>query len=365
MPQIAPPIERLLVQATHEVQLLAALTPIDAREERARLTQVVLERRPAEPRWSYPSPAAALAELGRALDAAERELGGAAASSLDGLALARIRELSLEAALCGAAGTDRIGDLARQRFAQPDADVEREVTALCASWLAEAPAQQEGLRVASDSDDSRSLLSRMRAAVGERRLPFAVMPRASLAPLAATGERVILIATGRPVSDEDTRRTVLHEVEGHAMPRARAAGAPVVLFRAGTAGGCDDQEGRALLLEQRAGFLSPARRRQLAARHRAVEAMLDGATFGEVARMLVDAHGLEAAEAVLVAERAFRGGDGVRPGLGRERVYLEALVRVRKHLAARPEDEEVLAGGQVAVGACEVLRPYVRSAPAS
>jgi hypothetical protein len=364
MAQIAQPIERLLVQATHEVQLLAALTPVDAREERARLTQAVQDRRPATPRWSYPPPAAALGELVRALDAAERELE-AATSPLERLALARIRELSLEAALCGAAGTDRVGDLARQRFARADAGVEREVTALCATWLAEAPTQQEGLRIASDADDARSLLSRMRAAVGERRLPFAVVTRAALAPLAATGERVILIATGRLLSDEDARRTVLHEVEGHAMPRARAAGATLVLFRAGTAGGCDDQEGRALLLEQRAGYLGPARRRQLAARHRAVEAMLDGAAFGDVTRMLVDAHGLDATEAVLVAERAFRGSDGLRPGLGRERVYLEALVRVRKHLAARPEDEEVLACGQVAVGACEVLRSYVTESSAA
>jgi hypothetical protein len=87
--------------------------------------------------------------------------------------------------------------------------------------------------------------------------------------------------------------------------------------------------------------------------------MLDGATFGDVARMLVDAHGLDAADAVLVAERAFRGHDGVRPGLGRERVYLESLVLVRQHLARRPQDEDVLACGQVAVESCESLRAYV------
>jgi hypothetical protein len=72
--------------------------------------------------------------------------------------------------------------------------------------------------------------------------------------------------------------------------------------------------------------------------------------------MLVDVHALDAPEAVIVAERAFRGGDGTRPGLGRERVYLEALVRVRSHLALRPRDEDVLARGQVAVGACDALR---------
>jgi len=199
----------------------------------------------------------------------------------------------------------------------------------------------------------------MRAAVGELRLPFSVVARASLAPLAATGEHVILVASGRRVHDEDARRTVLHEVEGHAWPRARSQRSSVALVRAGTARGVDDQEGRALLLEDRAGFLGAHRKRQLAARHRAVEAMLDGASFADVARLLVDAHGVDAEEAVVVAERVFRGGDGTSPGLGRERVYLESFVRVREHLEAHPDDERVLSAGQIAVDAIDPLRPYV------
>jgi hypothetical protein len=199
----------------------------------------------------------------------------------------------------------------------------------------------------------------MRQAVGRRRLPFSVVAQPALAPLSATGEQVILVACGRRVREEDAVRTVLHEVEGHACPRARALGAPIAIFRAGTARGTDDQEGRALLLEERAGLLGRRRRRQLAARHRAVEGMLGGASFAEVARLLVGAHGLDPADAVLAAERVFRGGDGERPGLGRERVYLESFSRVRAHLDAHPEDEEVLAAGQVAVDAVGVLREWV------
>jgi hypothetical protein len=180
--------------------------------------------------------------------------------------------------------------------------------------------------------------------------------QASLAPLAATGDGVILVAPGRPVAAEDAARTVLHEIEGHARPRARAAEVPLAIFRAGTARGVDDQEGRALLLEERTGLLGSRRRRQLAARHRACEAMAGGASFADVAPTLVREHGLDPFQAVVVTERVFRGGDGVRPGLGRERVYLEALVRVRAHLEAHPEDEAVLATGQVAVEAAAALR---------
>jgi hypothetical protein len=360
MPQIPPPIERLLVQATQEAQLLAALAPLDAHDERARLTRAVRARRTAQPRWSYtPRPCD---DLRRALSAAERELSRTAEAALERLVLARIRELSIEAALCAAAGTGQVAALARQRFPAPDDGVRSEAAELCARWLAETEGPDEAARIRSDSDDPRSLLSRMRAAVGQFRLPFSVVTRAALASLAATGDSVILVATGRLLREEDAVRTVLHEIEGHALPRARAAKAPLVLFRAGTARGVDHQEGRALLLEERAGLLRAGRRRQLAARYRAVEAMLDGATFEDVARMLVDAHGLDAAEAVLIAERAFRGHDGVAPGLGRERVYLESLVLVRRHLAQRPQDEDVLACGQVAVEACEPLRDYVCAA---
>ncbi len=199
----------------------------------------------------------------------------------------------------------------------------------------------------------------MREAVGRLRLPFKVVESPWLAPLAATGERVILVATDRLVTDEDARRTVLHEIEGHARPRAQSIHAPSALFRIGTARGTDDQEGRAVLLEERAGLLGPRRRRQLAARHRAVEAMLGGASFADAARELVDGCGLEPMDAIIVAERAFRGSDGTHPGLGRERVYLESLVRVREHLAVRPQDDGIMASGQIGVGSLEALRAHL------
>ena len=346
-------VERLVLLASREVRLLASVTPVGAHRERVRLVDAVEAGREASPRWGYAP--VAHDELRRALDAAERALAGESETPVDRLYLERLRELSLEAELCAAAGTPRLARLARERFAAGDA-VAREASRLCRSWLDETREADPSGTLASDDADPRSLLSRMRAEVGRRRLPFTVVTRDTLAPLAATGDGVILVAPGRRVTDEDARRTVLHEIEGHACPRARATEIPLALFRAGTARGVDDQEGRALLLEERAGLLGPRRRRQLAARHRACEAMAEGATFAEVAPALAREHGLDALQAVVVAERVFRGGDGERPGLGRERVYLEALVRVRAHLQAHPDDEPVLAAGQVAVGAAPALR---------
>jgi hypothetical protein len=354
--RIPPLIEQLVVRASMQVQLLAALTPADAQRERARLITALREKKRVPPRWRYT--AVPHDELLRALGAAERVLARID-DPLHELYLARVRELSMEAALCAAAGTTAVAPLARARFAPRDEAIARVASVLCKAWLSEEPPPAADVPIASDDPDPRSLLSRMRVAVGTRRLPFAVVAQPSLAPLAATGEHVILVAAGRLVHEEDAIRTVLHEVDGHALPRALSRHSPLALMQAGTARGVDDQEGRALLLEKRAGMLGARRRRQLAARHRAVEAMFDGGTFVDVASMLIEVQGLGAADAVVVAERAFRGSDGTRPGLGRERVYLESFVRVSTHLEAHPEDEQVLAAGHVAIDAVNTLRQWV------
>jgi hypothetical protein len=355
-PYIPPSVERLVAHAAREVQLLAALTPKGAHGERARLEADLHAGRRPSPRWTYAH--VSHDELRRALDAAERALSASDDGPLHALYLARVRELSIEAALCAAAGTSDVACLARRRFGPSDNGMETAASALCAAWLAEPVHAVAGAGVVSDDPDPRSLLSQMRDAVGRLRLPFAVIALRSLAPLAATGERAILVAAGRLVYEEDAVRTVLHEVEGHARPRARSRDAELLLVRVGTARGVDDQEGYALLLEERAGMLGPRRRRQLAARHRAVEAMVAGASFADVASMLVDVHGLDVIDAVVIAERAFRGGNGAHPGLGRERVYIESFLRVRAHLAAHPADETFMASGQVAVDAIGALREW-------
>ncbi len=349
-------VELVLGRAASEVRILSALTPCDARGERVRLTGDLRAGRRAVPRWTYAR--RPHDDLRRALDRVQEALERSDLTELEALYLDRARELSLEAAMCASAGGRELVELARTRFEPRERGIAQAASALSAAWLGEPSPPPAEATIASDDPDPTSLLSRMRAAVGRLKLPFSVVTSPWLAPLAATGERVILVTTGRLVPDEDAVRTVLHEIEGHARPRARAMHATSPHFRIGTARGIDDQEGRAVLLEERAGFLGPRRRKQLAARHWAVEAMLGGASFGDVASALVSTHRLDPAEAVVVAERAFRGGDGSHPGLGRERVYLESLIRVRRHLASHPEDDAVLASGQVAVDAAEVLRPF-------
>jgi hypothetical protein len=315
-------VSRVLASAAREVRMLSALTPLDAQLERERLIAEVLSGRAAIPRWTYARrPQEHLAMLRRALDAAFGLLDRHAAMATDWLCLERLQELSLEAKLCEAAGTPLVGRLARVRFPAESRTRER-ASELGATWLREPEAPPRGTPIVSDDPDERSLLSQMRAAAGAHRLPFAVVVQPALAALAATGDEVILVGGGRPVHDEDARRTVLHEIEGHARPRARSQRSQMALLRAGTARGIDHQEGRALLLEERAGLLGPRRKRQLAARHWAVEAMIGGATFADVVDTLAHAHGVAAREAVVVAERQRRK----KPGPG-SRACLPRVVR--------------------------------------
>jgi hypothetical protein len=356
-------LAEILARASREVRLLGAATPANAPEERVRLVAAFERGEPALPRWKYAR--VDHGELRRSLDGCARAFAEGGARGPEAAVLgahdARTRELSLEAEMAEAAGTPRLGELARTRFAPPDAATEACGARLADAWLAAPTAAEtaEGPRIRSDADDDRSLLSRMRHEVGRRCLPFAVVAHAALAPLAATGERTILVARGRGLTDEDARRTVLHEIEGHALPRVRARAAKLAIFAFGTARGADDQEGRAVLLEERARFLGARRKHQLAARHRTVLRMLGGATFVDATRALIDGEGLPPRDAVLVAERVFRGGDGKTCGLGRERIYLESFVRVRRALEARPEDEAVMMAGQVAVEAIDALRAHV------
>lgn len=353
--------ERLLVEAVRSIRLLGSVVPRNAAQERARLVEVFEAGGSSTPRWSYAR--SDHAALRKALARAAQRLG-AEAHPVGLLYAERARELEIEAALASEAGTGVLGALARARFRSANPAKAGEATILARKWINEgrddAADATSGEVIPSDAPVPGSLLMRMREEIGRLRLPFSVVVQPSLAALAATGERHVLVAAGRACSREDVERTVMHEIEAHAIPRTRASQSRLAIFQIGTARGIDDQEGFALVLEERHGYLGSKRKRELAARHLAVEAMDGGARFHENVEALVKEHGLSARDAVLIAERAYRGGDGTTPGLGRERIYLEAFLRVGEHLARTPTDEGILTSGQISVDAIPVLAPFLR-----
>ncbi len=270
------------------------------------------------------------------------------------LYMARIDELLLEAELADAPTPGARRALAALRFGDPGGDD------LARAWLREAgvepapPDEDEPLCRSDDARDPRSLLASMKRELGRALVPVRVVARAGLAALAAHREGVVYVTTNRMLGRRATLRTVHHEVHGHAVPFAASASAPVGLARIGSARGADDQEGWALVLEERGGFLDARRRTELAARHVAAMHAHEGAPFVDATRALLAA-GIEVEVAVRAALRAYRGAEDGDGGLGRERVYLCGFVRVLAAIKSDPALEAWITSGRVSVEAARTL----------
>lgn len=340
--------EPILKLAVAKVALLAHLTPTNFEAELARVEAELASGRARPPEFVYARATADLLELAERLGALAQ--AWRAEDPVAALYADKADELALEARMC-AARERGIAALARQRF-QAEPELERECDELAQRWLAAASAAPDGARRVVRSDDEAdpgSLVSRMREEVGRRRLPFRVVVARALAPLAAVGDGVIQIAPGRTLSDLDVERTVLHEIEGHALPAARALSAELGLLRVGSARGSDDQEGWALLVEERSGLLRAPRRAEIGARHLASRRAHEGRRFEETLLELARACA-DGALAVRSTCRAYRGG-----GLGREAAYLPALLRVKRAFADDPTLEPVLTSGRLSVEAARAL----------
>jgi hypothetical protein len=342
-----------LAEAGARVRVIASNTPVNLRGELRRLREAWTTTGPAEPRFLY-EPAPTCAPLRRALDALAADL--ADHGELGDIYAARARELADDAALCEAAGGPGLWSAARRRFARRDAFDDHADT-LAERWLAEpAPdaAPDDAELVGSDDVGSPwSLLCRMREEIGRGRLPLRVVVKENLASLAATGEGFVQVIAGRPLTRRDVERTVLHEIVGHVEPRLRAAESALGIFAIGTARGADDQEGRALWLEEGAGFLDHGRRQEIGWRHAAARSVEARADFVATARLLL-ARAAPLETALRIAARVHRGG-----GLGREAVYLPALLRVTSATTEDASIDEVLRVGRVAVDAAPALRAWV------
>ncbi len=83
------------------------------------------------------------------------------------------------------------------------------------------------------------------------------------------------------------------------------------------------QEGLAVLAEYLGGALTGRRLRVLAARVVAARALVAGASFVEVFRLLNEEHGFQLKAAFQITMRVFRGG-----GLTKDFVYLQGLMKI-------------------------------------
>jgi hypothetical protein len=337
------PFDHLLRTATARFPLLASVTPANAAEEQLRLLDAWSRGLEAAPRWIAPEKdRAAISACRRAIDEGLGRLAGA--DALQTIYRDRLVELGAELAIVEAAFERGLGAAADARFGRDDDADRTEATALASTYLSVSPredARSPGSET-TESDDvyhPDSLVSRMREEIASRRLPVRVVVRDRVGALAAAGDGVVVVAAGRRITAEETERVVLHEVEGHVLPREHGRRASPPIMTLGSARASEDEEGRALLLEERAGLLRDVRKRTLGARDLAARLVLSGGAYVEVVRAL-RSEGVSLEPALAIASRVMRGGHvrggDVVSGLARERVYLPALVRVRRAVARDP-----------------------------
>jgi hypothetical protein len=359
--------DKALTFAAEQIKLIRAVTPVNAESELALVERAFRRGSPRPPRWVYDG-SAVPAELCLALEKLACFLEGL--STLGAVYAARARELFVEAAIIDSVGTPRLRARAEQRFIPRTEEARQDLAQadeLAAAWTQSGCEIPESLaahdRVRScDIDNPSSLISRMSCEAGRQRLPVRVVLKPGLASLAATGDSVILVAPAKWIARRDVERTVLHEIAGHALPRARASGEELGIFALGTARGVDDQEGRALLIEESAGFLDARRRRELGLRHLAARATLEGQCFIDVVGLL-RSRSATVEEAVRIAARVQRGGQ-ISGGLAREIVYLPAYLRVRRAMCGpiAAVVERMMASGRIAVDVAPLLAKTARRA---
>lgn len=366
----ADQIGRLLVLAERSIALLGRVTPTNFRSECEALLTEWLSGHVRSPRFLYPTRPPLPSGLKSALNTLF--LGPPVTEIWQSLQQARAGELLLEAELAEAVGTATFAGLAEQRYRPEDRALEEAALLVAKTWVEfdeltddrrdaliddkleeltddrrdEAPTRSH---LSDELRDPDSLGSLLQAEIGRRKLPFRLSFDRELVSLAAVGAGVIGVRSGVKLSRHEAQRVVVHEISGHAEPRTRAQLNGNPLFLVGTAGGFEDEEGRALLLEERAGFLDAPRKRQIAARHLAVVALRSGADWVEVVEKLANL-GLELASAIEVACRVFRGG-----GWGREQIYLPGYLRVKAGLAAEPDLENWMNRGRISLAAARLL----------
>jgi hypothetical protein len=341
-------LDRLFSQAEAQIDLLRRCQPQNGPAACARWLEAFERGQRGGFAWQHARPPV-LDTLKRALDEAQRRL--LHAGGLARLYAERAEELLLEAELAECVGDVRFFALARRRYPIGAAEEWTEARRLAETWARETPEPEIGPRQLShDRASPDSLVSVVTRELARRRMNVRVEVVTSLGSRAATGDGVIFVRTGVLLAAREAQRIALHEILGHALPRVRARMQQLGLFRVGSARGTDDEEGRALCLEQQLDLMDQGRRIELGRRHLAALAVAEGASATECVRLLSGC-GATPVEAAATYTRVARGG-----GLCRELVYLPAWLRLARASALDSELMSWLSHGRVSLAVARSLR---------
>ncbi|WP_166041026.1 tyrosine/phenylalanine carboxypeptidase domain-containing protein [Sphingosinicella sp. YJ22] len=170
------------------------------------------------------------------------------------------------------------------------------------------------------ADTARALVARYQAI--DPGFAAEVEVRDDVGSLIVSGGK-LMIASNTSMLESRLDPLLAHEVSVHLLTYCNGAAQGLTVFRTGLAQYEGVQEGLGVFAEWAVGGLTAARLRLLAGRVLAVHAMLDGADFVEVFRMLSDDHGIGRRPAFDITARVFRSG-----GFVKDFIYLEGFQHV-------------------------------------
>jgi uncharacterized protein (TIGR02421 family) len=151
--------------------------------------------------------------------------------------------------------------------------------------------------------------------------------RDDVSGLLVSGDK-LMIASDTAIASKRLDALLSHEVSVHLLTYFNGATQGLTIFRTGLAHYEGIQEGLGVFAEWAVGGLTPARLRLLAARVVAVDAMIDGASFVDVYRLLRTDFGFAKGSAFNVAARVFRSG-----GLAKDAIYLKGFLEIADRVA--------------------------------
>lgn len=164
----------------------------------------------------------------------------------------------------------------------------------------------------------------------------------------------LLVGDKVNISESRAEALISHEIGIHMVTYFNGQEQPFKLLSSGLAGYEEFQEGLAVLAEYLVGGLSKPRLRLLAARVIVAHSLIDGATFIDSFRLLVDTYRFKQRTAFNIVMRIYRAG-----GLTKDAVYLRGLIQLLRYLQGNPLSDLVFVG-KIAIDHIPIIQELQR-----
>jgi len=262
-------------------------------------------------------------------DEVKRDLYAIDLSILEDLLLERLlcekrREIDMQMTMLGARNTPSFRPAAMLLYGVVECDLLKQAHSILERVEPRANAR-ERYGAGQVAAAARDLVARYRSV--DDRFQARVEVRDDVAGMLVSGDK-LMIASDSSVAANRLDPLLSHEVSVHLLTYFNGATQGLTIFRTGLANYEGIQEGLGVFAEWAVGGLTPSRLRLLAGRVIAVDAMIGGATFVEVYRLLHRELGFTKDGAFSITARVFRSG-----GLAKDAIYLKGFLDVIDRVA--------------------------------